>query len=120
MEKLERLLNKFEKEAKNNEKVVKREYMEMDNTINCFVFDKLIDFSELLLISKEYNFIKRLVEKDKIDWDKSGITAKTEIMLATNFNDGLEVKKRYWLYEQLIMLLSIKEKPIKFLVSIIK
>lgn len=111
MERLERLLNKFEKETKNNEGVVRREYMELDNSINCYVFDKLIDFSELLLISKEYKFIEWLVEKDKIN---------TESWPLCWFKPIMNNRQPYSLYECVLMFLSIEEKPIDLLISIIK
>lgn len=66
-------------------------------------------------------FVQFLVKNDKIDFDKlKPLTWVTEIMLATNYPNWIKAKRRYRLYEQLLMLLSIQDDPIKFLVSILK
>ena len=57
---------------------------------------------ETILISKKFWFIKRLVENDKIDLEKF-----PQIM---EYSD----------YESLLMLLSIQDNPIEFLISILK
>lgn len=70
------------------------------------------------LISKEYWFIKRLVEKDKID------TMKLEKIWYEKTVYGYDWQYReiveYSDYEALLMLLSIQDEPIEFLVSILK
>lgn len=60
------------------------------------------------IISKKYWFIKWLVENEKIkdyyEW-----------------NDDIDyVREKYWFYEALLMLLSIQDEPIKFLISLLK
>lgn len=107
MEKLIELLNKFIKEKKHYHWT-----FENENEVSKY---------ECLIISKQFKFIRRLVENDKIDRDKSKIiTAKTEIVLGTTFTDGFVVTKRYWLYEQLLMILAIQNNPINFLISILE
>lgn len=72
-------------------------------------------YSDLLCISKRYEFIKRLVENDKIDMSKA------------KYYSDLIYYEDYWEwgwackdYEFVIMLLSIKDKPIEFLLSVLK
>ena len=63
----------------------------------------------LKIISKEYWFIKRLVENDKIDIEK-------EIK-----NSELNWLHEHYLREDcLLMLLSISDEPIRFLISVLK
>lgn len=67
------------------------------------------------LISKEYGFIKRLIENDKIDRPKVWLKIK-------------DLWDNYWWFaiyswihiECLLMLLSIQDKPIDFLISILE
>ena len=65
---------------------------------------------ETILISKKFWFIQRLLEHDKIDFTK----------LEDN-NDYL-VMKENWAntYNDLLMLLSIQDDPIEFLIGILK
>lgn len=68
---------------------------------------------ERKIISKRYWFIKWLVENDKIDFYtilKENWTFRKEFY-------AIENKKEY---ERLIMLLSVEEKPIDFLISVLK
>ena len=73
-----------------------------------------INVWESIIISKWYEFIKRLVEHDKINRWKFGV----------EYTDKQTLKDIYiaWAKEDelLIMLLSISEKPIEFLISILK
>lgn len=62
----------------------------------------------LEICSKNYWFIRWLVENDKIrdyyEW-----------------NDDIDyVREKYWFYEALLMLLSISDTPIEFLISVLK
>lgn len=59
------------------------------------------DESRAVIISKGYNFIKRLVKNDKIDESKIDI---------------------HWFsfYESVLMELAIKDNPIEFLISVLK
>jgi hypothetical protein len=107
MDKLIELLNEFDE----NRKIWKNWLYKWEE----------YDPREEYIISKNFWFIKWLVDNDKIDFDKlKPLTWVTEIMLATNYPNWIEVKRRYRLYEQLIMLLSIQDNPIEFLVSILK
>jgi hypothetical protein len=78
-----------------------------------------VEFRESKIISKKFWFIKWLVENDKIDLD----TVKEKIWIPcfvwykeweiSCVNDKED-------YEQLLMLLSIQDEPISFLISILK
>ena len=63
------------------------------------------------LVSKEYWFIKWLVENDKIDLDK--VEEKSDLI---EYLIGTPTK----VYENIIMLLAIQDEPIRFLCEIIK
>lgn len=63
---------------------------------------------EAQVISKKFWFIKWLVDNDKIDKDK--------VKLLSVFQETWY----YNLYQSLLMILSIQEKPIEFLISILK
>jgi len=68
---------------------------------------------ETVLISKRFWFIKRLVDNDKIDFDKVYEKEENEnIDICMSWEDA----DMYWL----LMLLSIQDKPIDFLISILK
>ena len=62
--------------------------------------------SDLVIISKSYWFIKRLVENDKIDKEK---IIRAETMHLKDVNENY-----------LLMMLAIQEQPIEVLVSILK
>jgi hypothetical protein len=64
-------------------------------------------------ISKSYWFIERLVKNDKIDLSKSWIE-ELPAMYGYDY-ESVECKS-----DRLLMLLSIQEKPIEFLISILK
>lgn len=66
---------------------------------------------EHCIISKSYGFIKWLVENDKIDDDKCNV-------IKDIYND--ELPKKYTRYDTVLMWLSIQDKPIEFLISILK
>lgn len=71
---------------------------------------------ETVLISKKFEFIKRLVDHDNINFNKVYEKEKAEKI-------DICIYWRYWKEENtywLLMLLSIQEKPIEFLVSILK
>jgi len=128
MEKLIDLLNKFEREVYPEEhEYIKFPdwtdddwwywYYEEDPTLweqEWFNYTSRGDkrnseLNQLLIISKEYGFIQRLVEQDKIDVEK-------EIK-----NSELNwLHERYLREDCLLMLLSISEQPIEFLCSILK
>ena len=102
MEKLIQLLN--ERDAKDWSK--RKRYF-VPNRI-CWEWCDNSECSELLIISKKFWFIKRLVENDKIDFDK--------------LEDNIDW---YYIkldddYMALLALLSIQDNPINLLISILK
>ena len=68
------------------------------------------------LIFKHFLFIKYLVENDKIDFDI--VKADTTRPIRDNMNKY--TLEDYTRYERVLMLLSIQDNPIEFLVSILK
>lgn len=133
MEKLIELLNEFEKEVYADE----HEHIEYpdwtwDDWEYWFEWDSSIlgeedwlnwswsDYrcynSDLVIISKRYWFIKRLVENDKIDRDK--IIEKSDFMPIASDKvwDFLQPTEE----QELLMLLSIQDNPIEFLCSVLK
>lgn len=108
MEKLIDLLNEYEKE-----KCWRLEDWKLHNTYYCDYDQK---DEENRVISKNFWFIKWLVDNDKIDRDKnvlafefsSGYTYDGE-----NYEDHIKECK-------LLMLLAIQSEPLKFLISILK
>ena len=71
------------------------------------------------LISKEYLFIKWLVENDKINWRKC-LDLWYEISVIDEEWEDVDIMRTFDSYEQLLMYLSIQDNPIEFLVSILK
>lgn len=68
------------------------------------------------LISKEYGFIKRLVENDKIDKDK---LYKSEYK-PYFWNRTTNAFSWFWAEESLLMLLAIQDEPIDLLCNLLK
>ena len=79
-----------------------------------FVWEHWTDLSEMVMISKNYWFIQRLVEQDKIDKDK--IIEKSEYLIEYRWNNIDQNMFR----NTLLMLLSISENPISDLISYLK
>ena len=92
MEKLIELLDEYEKES---------------NLKSEIFWEK----SEFIVISKKFWFIKWLVENDKIDIQK--MEEKSEYTFIKN-GWGEHI------IEDVLMLLSIQDEPINFLISILK
>ena len=63
----------------------------------------------LKIISKEYWFIKWLVENEKIEWNNKDIAIKEWILWKSIDN-----------YHSLLMALAIQDEPINLLISILK
>jgi len=112
MEKLVELLNEFEIEKP------ARDYtrrIEKQNKIRmcwteytwAYVDD---EEAERIIISKKYKFIEWLVSKDKIDLLKLNFMFKYTDIIVGNFS---------W-EDRIIMILSIEEDPIEFLISALK
>ena len=72
-------------------------------------------WGETFVISKKFWFIKWLVENNKIDTD---IVYEKWFLAKTYDKD--EVWEYFEPYEEILMLLSIQDEPIEFLVSILK
>jgi len=122
MEKLLELLNKYEKEVKKSEFYEWEKWTWWDT--NLFRRDTRDDegshiystTADTYVISKKYEFIKRLVENDKIDYRK----------LDPKRNDSIPTRYYLWTYirypfeDEVIMTLAIQDEPIKFLISILK
>lgn len=115
MEKLIQYLNQFEEEkAKYWNQYCNWQYIwGRPICTTSFDMNKIVQFSDLLIISKMYEFIKRLIDKDKIDFYnilKENWTFRKEFY-------AIENKKEY---ERLIMLLSVEDNPLEFLISVLK
>ena len=115
--KLIELLNEYEKEVKKSEFYEWEKWIWWDT--NLFRRDTrdeewshlYSDTADTYVISKKYGFIKRLVEKDKIDTDK--MEEKSEYTF---------IKNGWWehIIEDVLMLLSISDTPIEDLISYLK
>ena len=105
MEKLIELLNEYDKEE-----WLWNKWEEDEQGLNNMW--KIYDYhSKLKIISKEYWFIEWLVENDKIDFDNLLISEQTcWTDLFYSFSKD----------EVLLMLLSIQDNPIEFLIIILK
>lgn len=76
---------------------------------------------ERKIISKRYGFIKWLVENNKINIDKLKFQSDFMFPLWKNFDQmGSEDIEEYSDYESLLMLLSIQEEPVSFLITLLK
>ena len=71
-------------------------------------------YGKYYLVSRDYWFIKWLVENDKIDQ-----TNKFCVSVNVEWK-GMGYTKAFEGYESLLMLLAIQDKPIDFLISILK
>ena len=113
MEKLIELLKEYDKiRSKKSNKSFNRDLL-LNNFVN--LPDRSLWESELIVISSSYWFIKWLVDNDKIDlekiWRFKAERKNTQIIAIANKSD---------FYLSLLMLLSIQDEPINFLVSILK
>ena len=107
MDKLIKYLNEY-KLYTDHKKSIMSEYV-WANVWDDIVMDSYVWTTKdntLEIISKKFWFIKWLVDNDKIDFDKIQIWFQSTLW--------------YWKYDSLLMLLSIQDKPIEFLVSILK
>ena len=106
MEKLIELLNEYELEKDNYSGVISEED---------------IYYYSVLYISKQFWFIKWLVENEKVNPYDPSYNVPTHIALWVDDWDGdFMVYERFFKEEELLMLLSIQDEPINFLVSILK
>lgn len=84
-----------------------------------------IDVSRSVIISKRYWFIERLVKKDKVDIDAYKTVFSWDLDKRKNLTRQIWWEEFYqvvehWAYESLLMLLSIQEEPVSFLISLLK
>lgn len=68
---------------------------------------------EEVIFGKRFGFVSWLVENDKIDTSKYNFCAEVSWICG-------DVYKNYWVYESLLMLLSISNSPIEDLISYLK
>ena len=102
MEKLMELLRKYEIKRRKNSCLIKKIPYWNNNDIKK---------NRFLIISKEYGFIKWLVDNDKIEFPTSCAIDKN------NDYSEREIKSDY---ESLLMLLAISDSPLEFLCKILK
>ena len=108
MEKLSKLLNEY---LESKEKDI-QQFMNIA-TLMTQSDSKLY---QIYIISKDFGFIKRLVEKDMIDLDKINILA--EIVDLWKLEE-YKLDLHSWI-DSVMMILAIQDKPIDFLISILK
>lgn len=131
MEKLIELLNEYEYSMFEDKSLATEWWDIQDGVVFEKNFCETIDdkkrdvtMNETHLISKKYGFIKRLVDNDKIDREKVGEKNKNwyDITRVNPDDDYIDSMETYDdeadLY--LLMLLSIQDSPIEFLISILK
>ena len=116
MEKLIELLNEFETPQS---WIVFKSYDDYDWTfywVDCD-WETEVALSDSLICSKKYWFIKWLVENEKIDYWKIFNLTKDDnkLSMVVDLDGGC-----FSWEESLLMLLSIQDEPIGFLVSILK
>ena len=117
MEKLIELLNERTEEKREeiwsmfSEWTLEIAKYKYDEERECITYDDY-EVDDTFIIAKKTKFIQRLVDNDKIDFYtilKENWTFRKEFY-------AIENKKEY---ERLIMLLSIQDNPIEFLISIL-
>lgn len=94
-----------------------RQYPEykIEKWIIYYVYHNPLEWDEytdctLNIISKKFWFIKRLIDNDKIDLEE-----------VEKINQTWNIYIRFWWdYEKVLMLLSISDNPVEFLISILK
>ena len=121
MDKLIKLLNEYEED-----KIKNSEWLDVMNIWKCewtlhyynnYKDENVFDNVRYLIISKEYGFIERLLEKKKIDRDE----LYHEMNWVVYYNHyEWEIIEEYSDSDWLIMLLSVQNEPIKFLLNNIK
>lgn len=108
MEKLIELLNEYEAKRYKTSVIANIRKGEEDRLS---YLEMNWNYSELLCISKGYEFIKWLVDNDKIDLEK----------LLKGIKENKIYCWKWWkVRNMLLMLLAIQDNPIEFLVSILK
>lgn len=113
MKELIQFLNEYQDERKS-----KFKFSSYDINGSAFIIEKnpRMVLGEETIISKKFWFIEWLVEKDKIDYWKIG-------EIVNGYKWSLREKAfvvNDCVYESMLMLLSIQDDPIEFLISILK
>ena len=110
IEKLVELLNEYDGDVLEYWFVdgdIRRKVKNFDNERNTW--------KSVVWYTKQFWFIKWLVENDKIDLDKV-----KEIWIKHNGRMDVDGLYRFSVYERLLMILAIQDNPIDFLISILK
>ena len=106
MEKLIELLNEYSKKKHNIAmRELNWELWQWFHYLNYWS-----SYSELLMVSKKYEFIKWLVDNNKIDYQKSPWEIMFDDRMWTTFS----------LEDSIVMMLSISNSPIEDLISYLK
>jgi len=125
MNKLIELLNEYElKQVENSEWLDVSKLWIMDWTLhyyNNYKDELVFDNIDLLIISARYWFIQWLVKNDKINFRKADADISKDVVLwrEPDFADFM-VYRRFLDEEKVLMLLSIQDNPIEFLISILR
>lgn len=96
-----------------------------------YCLDRTYDHTEWAiqyLISKEYWFIERLSENNKINFCKSVFTSdwscdRDDIFYQMHYRNNLSIiNEQYWVQEPdcIIMYLSVEENPVETLISMLR
>lgn len=125
MEKLLNLLNQYDDEEGKDLYEWEIEWEDIIWYNRFWWWYETIDVSRSVIISKRYWFIERLVKKDKIDTDAyktvySGDLDKRRTLVESRDGEEIYQVTEHWVYESLLMLLSIQEEPVSFLISLLK
>ena len=118
MKKLIELLDQYRKQNT-------REFFGDDGSLVVLTWKDFIELNRLIIISKEYWFIKWLVDNDKIDLENLQCVFSWNINKWKTLMEETDGYERYeWTEyeatESLIMLLSISSSPIDDLISYLK
>lgn len=113
--KLIELLNEFETP---HSWIVFKSYDDYDGTFYWVDCDgeTEIAWSDSYILSKRFQFVEWLVYNDKIDFDKSEFEDEEEYYFWEQWMIRYTSKR----YRHLLMLLSISDNPIDFLISILR
>ena len=117
MEKLINLLNQYE--AKRHKTSIVAEIRKQKEDRLSYL-EMNWNYSELLCFSKGYEFIKWLVDNDKIWINKNSDRSAMIDLMRAEVKEWTDVFEWTEKYEWYIMILSIQDNPIEFLVSILK
>ena len=123
LENLVDLLNKYLKETMEKNEDIGEYLNYAEDWRRTFLYEidwAFYEVNECVILSKRYGFIKWLIEKDKIDFSKVRGVYKNKLVCNPTYNDAGITYVIYKKYERLLMLLSIQDDPIEFLVSILR